>query len=219
MRKLLVAGVAAALLLPGASRAQLSLGARIGYAPSMGDAMSDPTTGATAKMSDGVKSQIPLQLEAGWRANPLLTVGGYFSYGIGQNGTALSNDCAATGQSCTTSVVRLGVQVLYAFAPPAPQQFVPWVGVGLGYEWASVKYTGGGYADETVSFSGWEFLNLQVGGDWALGPQFSIGPYLMLSIAQYTSAEDTSGGQTVSIPMDQTVHEWIGFGVRGKIDL
>ncbi len=216
---LLVLAAAMAHGVPGPTRAQVSLGARIGYAPAFGDAMKDPVTGQADKMSDGVKAQIPLQLEAAWRATKEVALGAYFSYGIGQNGTALSNDCAASGQSCSTSDMRFGVQLLYAF-PGAGQTFVPWVGAGLGYEWAKIEQTGGGLPDLSATFSGWEFLNLQVGGDWALGPQFSIGPYLMLSIAQYSNIDASSGGQSASQSIaKKAVHEWIGFGIRGKIDL
>ena len=55
-------------------------------------------------------------------------------------------------------------------------------------------------------------LNLQVGGDFKVNPQFAVGPYAQLSIGQYSSQEGSS------IP-DKGMHEWIGFGVRGKFDL
>jgi hypothetical protein len=219
MRKLLVLAVTLVLSLPTASRAQFMVGARLGYAPALGDAAKDATTGAALKMSDGVKSQIPLQLDAAYKVTKEVAVGAYFSYGIGQVGSAFKDSCAASGQSCSASSTRLGVQALYTFSGVNPQ-FVPWAGVGLGYEWGTYKGTGGGQPDESFTFKGWEFLNLQVGGDFPLGPQLSVGPYVMLSIAQYSDAEITSGGTTFSGSISKkAVHEWLGFGIRGKFDL
>jgi outer membrane protein W len=218
MRKLLTLAVALALALPTASRAQFSLGARIGFAPSMGDAFKDANTGEPLKMSDGVKSQIPIQIEGAYKATKEIAVGAYFSYGIGQTGGAAKADCSANGQSCSASDVRLGIQAFYSFTQVSPQ-FVPWLGLGLGYEWGSFEESGGGQPTVSTTFKGWEFLNLQAGGDYQVSPQFSVGPYVMLSIAQYSTAEFESGGITVSGDIDnKTIHEWIGFGIRGKFD-
>lgn len=220
MRKLLVLGaVAVAVLLPTASRAQFTLGARLGFAPAMGDAAKDATTGEAMKMSDGLKSQIPIQLDAAYRVTKDVAIGAYFAYGFGQVGSELDASCEANGQDCSTSDMRLGIQAFYSFTQVSPQ-FVPWMGVGFGYEWGKWEATGGGFADESATFKGWEFLNLQLGGDYMLNPQFGIGPYIMFSIAQYSTAEFESGGLTLSGDIEKkAVHEWLGFGVRGKFDL
>lgn len=220
MRKLLMIGaIAVGLALPTASRAQFTLGARLGYAPAMGNAFKDANTGEASKMSDGVKSQIPIQLDAAYRVSKEVAIGAYFSYGIGQVGKAFKADCDAFGQDCSASAVRLGLQASYSFAQVSPQ-FTPWAGAGFGYEWATAKATGGGIPDEKITFKGFEFLNLQVGGDYKVSDQFGIGPYVMFSIAQYSKAEFESGGLTVSGDIDKkAVHEWFGFGIRGKFDL
>jgi outer membrane protein W len=214
MRKTLLLGaVAMALALPTASQAQFSLGARLGYAPAMGDAMKD------SKMKDGIKSQIPLQLDAAYKVTPEIAIGAYFSYGFGQVGSALKDSCDAFGQDCSASDMRLGLQAFYTFTKVSPQ-FTPWAGLGLGYEWGKIKATGGGFADESVTFKGFEFLNLQFGADYKVSDQFGIGPYVMFSIAQYGSADFESGGASASADItDKTLHQWLGFGVRGKFDL
>jgi hypothetical protein len=190
MRKLLV--VAALALLPLASQAQFSLGARIGYAPAMGDYVKD------APMSDGVKSQIPIQLDALYSFTPAFAAGAYLSYGFAQ----LEGDCA----DCSASDLRLGIQGTYAFNSVS-QQFVPWLGAGIGYEIASVDNGAG-----SVDTSGWELLNLQGGADYKVGEKFSVGPYVLFSIGQYSSIE----GNDIA---EKGTHEWLGFGVRGKFDL
>lgn len=219
MRKLLVLGVAMALAVPATSRAQFTLGARLGFAPAMGDAFKDATTGQPSKMSDGVKSQIPFQLDAAYRVTKEVAIGAYFAYGFGQVGGLFKSDCDAAGQTCSASDVRLGLQAFYTFTQVSPQ-FTPWAGLGIGYEWGTAKATGGGAPEQKMTLKGIEFLNLQVGGDYMVNPQFGIGPYVMLSIAQYSKADFESGGVSVSVDIDKkTVHEWLGFGIRGKFDL
>lgn len=220
MRKVLVLGaIAVAVLLPTASMAQFTLGARLGFAPAMGDAFKDATTGEASKMSDGVKSQIPFQLDAAYRVSKEVAIGAYFAYGFGQVGGLFKDDCDANGQDCSAHDVRLGLQAFYSFTQVSPQ-FVPWAGIGFGYEWGTAEASGGGLPDESLTFKGWEYLNLQLGGDYMLSPQFGIGPYIMFSIAQYSEAEIESGGFSISGDIEKkAVHEWLGFGVRGKFDL
>jgi hypothetical protein len=50
--------------------------------------------------------------------------------------------------------------------------------------------------------------------------QFALGPFVMLSIAQYSNSEARIGGQTASQSIsNKAMHEWLGFGIRGKFDL
>ncbi len=199
MRKFFVLGSLIALLVPTASHAQFQVGARLGYAPAMGDAVKD------GAMSDGVKSQIPLQLDAGYKLNKDVTVGLYFAYGIGQ----LASDVCPSGASCSASDIRVGAQALYTFNE-VKAALVPWAGVGLGYEQGSAKIE-----DFKTTFSGYE-LNLQAGGDYKVNEQFSVGPYVQLAVAQYGKAkvDGVSGDIT-----DKALHQWLGFGVAGKFNL
>ena len=213
MRKLAILGVAAlALLLPTASNAQVSVGLRLGYAPAMGDAEKD------SKMSDGLKSQIPIQLDVTYKLTKEIAVGGYASYGFGQLGGEVKDTCDnATGVSCSASVVRLGVQGTYAFAPMSG--FLPWAGAGIGYEWGTYTIKGGG-EEFKVGASGFEFLNLQVGGDYQVSPQLAVGPFLGVSFAQYgkVTFDDGLTTETQTI-QDKGMHEFVQFGIRGKFDL
>jgi len=202
MRKLLM--IAALAILPLTAQAQFTLGARVGYAPAMGDA------DGSVSMSDYVKSQIPLQLDLMYRVTPEVAVGGYLSYGFGQLPSDQADACDAAGLDCSATNLRLGVQATYAFTKVSPQ-FVPWLGAGLGLEWASQEVSfGGGSATQDVT--GFEFLNLQVGGDYKVSDQFSVGPYFMMSLGQYSSVEGND------IP-EKGMHEWLNFGLRGKFDL
>jgi hypothetical protein len=203
MRKLLMLSLVA-LLVPMTSQAQVSLGLRVGYAPAMGDAAKD------APLKDGVKSQIPIQLDALYKVNKDIGVGAYFSYGFGQIGSALKDECDAAGISCSVSSMRLGLQGAYTFNEvKAP--LVPWAAVGFGLEWMTVKGSYGGVSGDATT-TGFEFLNLQLGGDYAVNPQFAVGPYVQFSVGQFSSVE----GNSIT---EKGMHEWLGFGVRGKFDL
>jgi hypothetical protein len=179
-------------------RPGFDLGLRLGYAMPFGDA----AQGAT--LSDGISGAIPFVLEAGYRFTPNVTAGALFQYAPIQ-----AKNCP-TGDTCSGSVVRLGIQGLYNFRMPTVLD--PWVGVGLGYEWLNLSETG--QAD--ASLSGFEFLNLQGGGDYRLAPQFALGPFISFSIARYGSA--SSGGTSIDI-QQTAVHEWLQIGVRGTFSI
>ena len=148
----------------------------------------------------------------GARVSPFPTArmwGGYFSYGLGQVDYPA---CDAPGTSCSGSDLRLGLQATFTFANAA--KFNPWFGLGFGWEKASDTREGPGYTYD-FSYSGLEFLNLQVGGDFKVTEKFAVGPYAMITFGSYSTMEQNG----VSADMNSATHEWYGFGVRGKFDL
>lgn len=231
MRKLVLLALAA-LVVPTASLAQIQIGARVGFAPSGGTAYEEKDLAAAgdpdavSKMSDGIKSQIPLQLEGSYKFTRDFAAGVYLGYGIGQVGSKIKDQMKALDPSASVSakgLFRVGVQGLYSFNEvKAP--LTPWLGVGLGYEQGGLeaKFGGGAKFEETVS--GYE-LNLQGGGDYKVTDQFSVGPYVMVSIGQYTTVKDKTSGAgpafdgTTSLKINGKLHEWFGFGLAGKFNL
>jgi hypothetical protein len=207
MRKLAMLVVALAALAPAAASAQVSLGLRLGFAPSMGEAVEG------RDMSDGVKSQIPVQVDAMYALNPNLSLGGYFSYGFGLLGDAVSDECDAADLDCSASGMRAGVQLHYALA--AKGAWVPWGGVGAGYEWGKLSID-----DGSTSYRGFEFLNLQLGGDYKVSEKLAFGPYVQFSMGQYSNATFDDGTDSVSNSIDEKgIHEAFGFGIRGRFSL
>jgi hypothetical protein len=89
--------------------------------------------------------------------------------------------------------------------------FAPWVGVGIGYEVTSMTASLAG-ASASTDFSGFEFVNLQLGGDFKVGSNFALGPYVALSVAQYSSVGGVTG-------FEKGTHEWLQFGLKGTFDL
>ena len=207
MRKIAMLVVALAALVPAAASAQVSLGLRLGFAPSMGEAVEG------RDMSDGLKSQIPVQVDAMYALNPNLALGGYFSYGFGLLGGDIADMCDASDADCSASGMRAGVQLHYALA--AKGAWVPWGGVGAGYEWGKLSI-----GDGSTSYRGFELLNLQLGGDYKVSEKLAFGPYVQFSMGQYSNATLDDGTDSVSNSIDEKgIHEWFGFGVRGRFSL
>jgi hypothetical protein len=215
MRKLSILGVVlGALLVPAAASAQLTLGARLGYAIAGGDAVKD------GKMTDVIKGDIPIQLDVGYNLTKELNVGAFFSYGFGMLNSDIKDECdaAVPSVSCSTHNMRIGIQGTFAFEDLNPQ-FVPWIGFGVGYEWATLKVEQGG-EKVTDTFKGFELANLQLGADFKASPQLRFGPFISYSFGQFRSETvdpdplDLSGDIT-----DKGTHTYLTFGVRGQFGM
>jgi len=91
----------------------------------------------------------------------------------------------------------------------------PWIGLGSGYESIKLNLSGGG-ENASVTFSGWEFVNIQAGLDFALGSAVKIGPWISFSIGQYGSGSisGTGGGFTGGDVPNKSIHEFLLGGVR-----
>jgi hypothetical protein len=184
-------------------------GARLGYALPFG------TIDGTDKLSDTFSGAVPIVLEAGYRLNPNITLGALFQYGFAQ----VKDDMVCTnGISCSGHVIRLGLEGIYNFNLDTP--LTPWVGIGTGYEWMGVSFSGGG-ASGSVSARGFEFVSLHAGGDYRMSSQLAIGPFVSFSLAQYSHESlDVPGLGSGSMDVtDKKIHEWLQIGVRGKFGI
>lgn len=184
----------------------LELGARLGYSLPAG------STAENQSLSDGFSGQLPVQIDVGYRINPHFYVGAY-----GQLGYAFPKSDCASGASCSGLDTRVGISAQYHILPEA--KFDPWVGVGTGYEWLTAKVSqGDASASETAH--GFEFVNLQLGGDYRVSNQFAIGPFASLSLGQFSKQSLSLNGRDTSGDIDKTaLHEWITLGVKGTFDL
>ena len=177
----------------------LAFGLRSGYAIPFASAYSN------SKLSDNIQGMIPIWIDAGFRFSPYVYLGAFFQYGFG---ILPSNANCSGGVSCSESDVRLGINVHYHFLPSGLVD--PWLGIGAGG-------TGGSAG---ASLRGWEFANLQSGTDFKLSRVASIGPFVALTIAEYTTSDASFGGVSVSgeIP-NKTVHLWLMLGLRGQFNI
>ena len=122
------------------------------------------------------------------------------------------NWCDRAGVTCSVSDIRLGIDAHFHLNPGA--SFDPWLGVGAGYEWLALSVSNGGQ-NGSLTTSGFEYLNVQLGGDIGVARDLAVGPFVSLSAGEYRS--ETMNGVTGTIAQDitdQSFHEWLLFGVR-----
>lgn len=215
----------------GGKPSGLALGLRLGYSIPMGKegAIVQPGTTNTSSdnLSDDFKGRIPIWIDAGYRINPQLYVGAFFQYGFLSVNTDKNTACTQ-GIDCSAHDIQVGANLHYHILPDS--SFDPWVGAGLGYEWISLSAKGTvivpGFgsltADESILVKGFQFLNLQAGGDFKATPDFGVGPFISLSIGQYSSysmTDNTTSQSTSGDLQNKGMHEWLTFGVRGQFNL
>lgn len=197
--------VAAALLLPVGAAARPTLGLRLGWAPAVGSAAS------RVPMSEELRWQLPLQLDALWRFGSL-GAGAYASWGAARAGT----EACADGAACSAQVLRAGAQGAWTF-PPWSFGAAPWLGAGAGWEWASRRRERLG-ASATTRWDGPE-LAVQGGAEWRLGRRFAVGPFAVVALGRYAGiAVETSVESASASIGERAVHAWIQLGARGTID-
>jgi hypothetical protein len=203
------------------------IGARIGYAVPLGRTVGagaqtiGGTTfqGAGRDLSDVFSGGLPLTLDAGYRIIPSVYVGAFFSYSFlfinsGQFGADVG--CNAV-LSCSGHQIDLGANVHFHMNPSRVVD--PWIGLGLGYEWSTIGLSANGQSGSDV-FSGFQFVNFQLGLDLKPDVRGGLGPFMTLSLGQYDSASASGGGQSVSSDVaNKALHEWLTFGVRGVYDI
>jgi hypothetical protein len=114
--------VLAAMPSVAAAQSGAEVGVRTGYAFAAGH------TGARANsddqnLGDWISGQWPIWIDAGYRFNPNLYLGGYFQYGFGsvnddhQVDQLLSISCRSANVDCSASDTRLGVMGRYHLMP------------------------------------------------------------------------------------------------------
>ena len=222
-----VAAVAFALSLTAsvarAADSGIEIGARTGYALSAGN-RGTTADGMNAPVANYVQGFFPLWLDVGYRFDPALYLGGFFSYGFGIVNDASQTTCREANNSCSASDTRLGLMGRYTF--PLTGALAPWLGLGVGYEWGSFSWSGQSpllSGTINTTWSGYEFANLQAGGDIPVTQRLVLAPFLSVSIGQFRNVTTkttavTPLGTTTMITdedlVDTSIHEWILFGVR-----
>ncbi len=205
-----------------------AFGARTGYALPMGEeqgTVSGPPgsrdAGLAIDLPDDLSGMIPLWLDVGYRIHPNFYVGAFFQYGVG----FLNKDhhAACSQVDCSARDIRFGANLHYHISPAA--SFDPWLGAGIGYEILTIKNSLFGQSAETSrTLKGFEFLDLQVGGDFRVSEHFVLGPFVSFSIGEYTSwsMTTTAAGVTTTESGDLKntgPHEWLTIGLRGQFNL
>ncbi len=72
-----------------------------------------------------------------------------------------------------------------------------------------------GNVSVTTSAAGWEFAHLMAGVDFRMSKTVGIGPFVDLSVAQYSSANSGASNTTTTTDIkDKALHEWLTLGAR-----
>jgi hypothetical protein len=203
-----------------ATASGIEVGLRSGYAIPLGGLTGGGVNGSAdlSKIYNGV---IPIWVDAGYRLNPNMMIGAFFQYGVGlinTSGALSSAGCGKNGVSCSGSDLKFGAQFHYHLMPD--QTIDPWAGIGIGYEIGSASASAGGQS-AGASYSGFQFVDIQVGADYKAMPNLGIGPFIDFSLGQFSSCSFTgaaSGTGSCSIPQ-QAMHEWFTIGLRGAYDI
>jgi hypothetical protein len=219
----LAVGFPAAAAVPSSEEESgLVFALRAGYGIPLGD-FAGKSDGSTGRLSDEFSGVIPIWLDLGYRFERNFIVAGFLQFGIpllNKDGPGLvGTECHVAGvSSCSGNIsLRAGVEFIYVFLRDGSLQ--PWAGIGAAYERTIYKLEDGQGGEATISYSGWEFLNLQVGANYKLSSKFGIGPYVAISLAQYGSVDISSGNQSQTTDIaNKKLHQWLQFGLMGAFD-
>jgi hypothetical protein len=186
----------------GPSNLGFAIGLRGGYALPFGNA-----NGVTVR-DNVAQGAVPIGVDVGWFFTPHLYVGAAFSYGIGVGIGRLNPTCGDPDIDCSAAMYRLGGVAHWHFLPT--EDWDPWVGVGLGYEYLQVTATSqvdGSSSNPTSALQGLN-VTLEAGLDYKPLRYFGLGPYMEVATGSYIAG--TSGFD---------VHGWGILGARFRLNL
>ncbi len=173
-----------------------------GYSIPFGDVDS------SLKQGDLISSELPLNLEFGYKVTPEIYFGGYVGYGFGDGGSMVDKLCISSSVTCSLSTLRIGVNLQYHFRPEAKVN--PYIGFGMGYESATFTASGPGGTAEVIA-RGFEVLRFTAGTDFRTNSVVGFGPYVNLGVGTYTSLDN--GYESAPIE-DAKLHGWLNVGIR-----
>jgi hypothetical protein len=187
------------------------MGVRLGVGFPFGtvDSLSGDTLGAT------VAALVPVWLDFGARIGRHFYVGPYLALGPGPTGSGLQG---LSGLYILDA--RFGLNAQCHLLPR--ERLDPWFGLGAGYEWLQIEGSSGGDGggSRAPGISGWEILNLQGGLDFGRQHGLGVGPFVSLSLSEYTPGGRVLTSYSVAgVQPQATLHEWLVIGVRVAFDL
>jgi outer membrane protein W len=181
----------------------LYVGIRAGYAFPLGRFDNGPER---TYLSQVYSSAVPLQVDLGYRITPHVRAGLYAMYAPVQ----MSSFCPG---ACSAKSLRLGVSGEFHLLPS--NRTDPWAGLGVGYERSSFKV-----GDVEARYSGLEWMVLQAGADYRVGPKLTLGPTFTWTFANYSTLRARVGSGTGEESIRQrALHSWMMFGARAQLSL
>ncbi|WP_223638789.1 porin family protein [Corallococcus sp. EGB] len=189
----------------------LALGVRGAIGIPVGDSFRDTS------LRDTFGTTVAPQVDVSWFFSRQLSLGGYFQYGIG---SGPHDSCSGENNpSCTSTVLRVGVDLDYHFLPDG---FIgPWVGVGVGYEIGKLE-AGRGASNTWLKLEGYDLAHAHLGLDLHLTRSIAVGPYISASVGQYSEGAVRLGDVETSDNLtsdEKRIHVWVQPGVRVQFRL
>jgi hypothetical protein len=197
---------------PAKDRLRFEIGGRVGYAVPYGN------LATSSKLKDVFSGTVPGQLDGWLRFPGGLALGLYFGLAAGISGHAL-DACP----NCSALNYRFGLQAARHFNDGGIVD--PWLGIGVGWEWASISEQEQiqGY-DVTYdnTYTALPELTAQAGIDIG-SDTIAFGPFVSVSYASYsklTSKISCSNigcddGVSSDSDVDGGGHGWLTLGIRG----
>ena len=211
--RLLLAVAALAAATSAQAQVGFTFAGRVGASLPFGDAYRT-STGAPVGMAENSTGSIPFQLDVGVTLARHSFIGAYGQYRIG----LLKSGACPEGLSCSATGFRTGVEFLYSFAT-ARSGLGAWVGIGSGWEWATERGTSAA-GSATLTLSGWEFFQAQVGFDLWMTNVTRMGYYVAGSLGQYSQARLSENGVVSSFAVpERALHGWVEMGFKATFDL
>jgi len=141
---------------------------------------------------------IPVRLEGRYLFDSHRALGLFLQYG---HGLTHQDAGCLVADSCAAADYLFGIDLSYRNSPIG--RVTPWQALAIGYE---VLHVG------TTSYRGWQYAELQVGGDVALGQSLLLGPFGSAAIADFGTVSTTGGSDyDLSGP---GLHYWLQVGLR-----
>jgi hypothetical protein len=147
-------------------------------------------------------------LELGGKPHGGLFLGGTLRGAFGGGGRTFAATCNSPGVECINMRVQLGVVARFHGTPWAARS--PWLALEGGVEAAGPTAYQQGTSTELAdaSFVG-PYAGLSAGLDFRLSPELGLGPYLSVTLGNYSRLEGSLSGPDGG----STTHGWIG-GLR-----
>lgn len=191
----------------------VAVGFRSGWGFPFGDRAS--VQGQKDSLSSNFNGMLPLWFDAGYRISKNVYVGAYFQYGFL---TVPDQYCPGPQLvGCTGHDIRFGPSVHFHFVPHGALD--PWVGLGFGYEAATLTIHGV-EQDASRTNAGFEFVNLEGGIDIHPVFGFDWGPFVSFSMDEYRTERQSppvGGSKTYALP-SPTLHYFFVLGLRVELD-
>lgn len=210
------------------------IGMRAGLGLGFGESL-QRNNGDRVRLVDSGNFTVPLWLDLGVRIHRNFYVGAFGQYQYVNPKRGVDSFCernAATGverDECSAYTLMGGLMGRVHFLPSSSAD--PWIGVGFAYEYLKEGWTDAtpiGRAEQSASFKGFQFFNLQAGADFDLGGGWKLGPYAAFALTQFTRVNASlTGAGPLSASFDgpisevgeTRIHGWTNVGIRGLVGL